>query len=58
MNQEKFLNDLQSFILNHPYYQAQEGTQETLENQDKVTYDISDPDGNYEAIAISINLIS
>lgn len=56
--QQQFLKDLQSFIKEHPHYKDNEGTHKVSLYNGTDKFSISDPDGNYEAIEIKINLIS
>lgn len=55
--QEQFLKDLQSFILSHPHYKDNEGTFTEIQTEDLIKIQIQDPDGDYEEIQITINLI-
>lgn len=56
MTQEQFLKELNQFITQHPYYIANEGTftEHLPQNPDAASYNISDPDGDYEEIKIRI----
>ena len=52
--QQKFLNEIQSFITNHPYYKQQQGETLEIPQMDKTQFTIDDPDGDYESITIII----
>lgn len=57
VTQQKFLNELQSFIVNHTYFQNQMGILVNMEQEDNIKISISDLDGDYEQLDITINLI-
>lgn len=57
MTQQQFLNDLQSFITDHPYFQICQGTLTENQHQDQTQINMSDPDGDYEEVNITIKLI-
>ena len=56
--QQEFLTDLQEFITQHPHYIQNDGIRAENKYQNKETITISDPDGDYEQITITISLIS
>ena len=56
--QEQFLNDLQQYILNHPYYKQSEGTHQPDTSNDRETFEIHDPNGDYERVTITIQGIA
>lgn len=59
--QEKFVDDVNNYITSHPYYKNQTVifgnlTKEVLA-QDLITHSLPDPDGAYEEVKITIDLI-
>lgn len=56
-NQQSFAQELKEFITNHPYYQQLQGTHSDIPKEDKETFTIHDPDGDYEELHIILNYI-
>lgn len=56
--QEQFMEDLAQFISNHEYYKSNEGSEIHTPSEDKVDYEISDPDGHFERLIIRLIGIS
>lgn len=58
--QINFTQDLRKFITEHPYWKQSEGTyhDESGTEHDRETFDISDPNGDYERVTIRIQYIA
>lgn len=52
--QAKFIEALQAFIAEHPYYKTNGGEFNTFPTEDKTEFFIHDPNGDYEGIYITI----
>lgn len=56
--QFNFTQDIISFITKHPYYHNNDGNHTEDEQNDANTFDISDPNGDYERLIITIQGIA
>lgn len=56
--QEQFLKDIEQAITRHPYYDVNLGETEHKPKEDQITMEVHDPNGEYERIKITIDLIA
>lgn len=54
----KFLSEVQKFIINHPYYIANDGIFIDDSDADESSIEIHDPNRDYERLLIEFTLIA